>query len=239
MSLDNICMVMVGTTHPGNIGSAARAMKTMGLTRLRLVDPQQFPSPQAQANAANAGDVLADAQVYPDLDAALADIGLVVGLSARPRRLSSPVLGMRECGEKAVAEAGQHRVALLFGREHSGLTNDELDRCHYLVHIPANPDYSSLNVAAAVQVVAYELRMAALGESGNLRQGVGAPAPAEHLEGLYQHLERVSRDIGFADVRNEEFLMRRLRRLFNRARPDTKEINILRGFLSYIERGWK
>ncbi len=238
MNLANISIVLIGTTHPGNIGSSARAMKTMGLSRLRLVAPKRFPSAEAVATAAHAADVLDAAQVYPDLAAALADTGLVIGLSARPRRLSCPVLELRQCAGRALAEAAGRPVALLFGREHSGLTNEELDRCHYLVHIPGNPEYSVLNVAAAVQVVCYELRMAAVEQAAaNHQATVGAAG--EHLEGFYRQLERVCRETGFMGQRNERILMRRLRRLFGRARPDEKEVNILRGMLTFIERRWR
>jgi TrmH family RNA methyltransferase len=238
MNLDSIRVVLVGTTHSGNIGSTARAMKTMGLSRLHLVSPQSFPSPQAQAMAASAADVLEAARVHESLEAALAGATLVAGLSARPRRLASPALTLRECAPKLVAEAAHAPVALLFGREHSGLTNEELDHCQFLVHIPANPAYGSLNLAAAVQVVCYELRMAALTEPAAAKRSASAAAvvSADHLEEFYGFLEQLCRETGFADGRNDGMLMRRLRRLFNRARPDEKEINILRGLMSYATR---
>lgn len=207
----------------------------MGFTRLQLVQPCEFPSAEAQAMAAHANDVLAGASVYASLEEALAGASLIVGLSARPRRLAAPAVELRECARRVMSAAGQQEVALLFGREHSGLTNDELDRCHLLVHIPANPKYSSLNLAAAVQVVCYELRMAALGE-GTVPTRSGRAVESEHLEEFYRYLERLCRDTGFMDKRNERILMRRIRRLFNRAGPDRKEVNILRGMLSYFER---
>jgi TrmH family RNA methyltransferase len=233
MNPDNIRFVLVGTTHPGNIGAAARAMKTMALHRLHLVAPASFPHPQAEANATHAGDVLAAAQVHEDLEAALAGAGLVAGVTARSRRMSAPSVEVRDFARLAVAESARHPVALLFGREHSGLSNAELDRCQYVVHIPTNPDYGILNLAAAVQVVAYEMFMAARASSPV--EVAGAPVDFEHLEGLYLHLERVLDEVGFLRQRNPELLMRRLRNLFARARPNRTEVDVLRGALKAIE----
>src|SRR5690606_25713907 len=160
---DNIRMVMVNTTHPGNIGAAARALKNMGLSRLVLVDPLEYPSQRATWRAANAVDVMDKIQVVSTLDEAVADCALVIGTSARERRIPWPLLTPRECGDRVWTEAAQqHQVALVFGREDRGLTNEELHKCHFHVHIPASPEYSSLNVAAALQVIAYEVRMSAL-----------------------------------------------------------------------------
>lgn len=234
--LDAFRIVLVGTTHPGNIGSAARAMKTMGLQRLELVAPQSFPDPQASANAAHADDLLERAGVHPSLEPALADAGLVVGLTARGRRLGAPAIEARECAALAVAEGRRHPVALLFGREHSGLTNEEIDRCHYVVHIPANPDYPVMNMAAAVQVMCYELRMAALSQAPAEAVPAAEVASAEHLEGLYSHLEQVLDELGYLRRFSPEVLMRRLRKLFNRARLEPAEVNILRGILSEVQR---
>lgn len=236
---DNIKVVLVGTSHPGNIGAAARAMKTMGLSRLCLVSPRRFPCAEATARASGADEVLHRAQVVTSYDEALRECGLIIGTSARSRTIDWPALDPRACARTLVGSATRMPVALVFGREHSGLTNEELDRCQYLVQIPANPDYSSLNLGAAVQVLAYELYMAASGAG----EGAAAepadrdrPATAEEMEGFMDHLQRVAYQIGFLDPAHPRLLMRRLRRLFNRAQPDRTEINILRGFLKAVQR---
>lgn len=226
-------IVLVNTSHPGNIGAAARAMKNMGLQELCLVSPQQFPSAEATARASGADDLLAAARCVDSLDAALAGAALVVGASARSRTLPVPMLDPRECAELIARQPAGERCAVVFGRERTGLTNDELDRCHYLVQIPTNPDYPSLNVAAAVQVIAYELRMAAgltSGKTGKTQRF----ATADEVELFYVHLEQTLRDIAFLDPANPRQLMRRLRRLFGRIRPNENEINILRGILTAI-----
>jgi tRNA (cytidine32/uridine32-2'-O)-methyltransferase len=228
-------MVLVETSHPGNIGAAARAMKTMCLSRLLLVNPAEFPHPDASARASGAVDLLEQAQVVQTLDEALAGCALIAGTSARQRGLGPPVLSPRECMQQLCAEAAQGReVALLFGRERTGLTNEELGRCHILVNIPSNPDYSSLNLAAAVQVLGYESMLArgavpAAGESEEV------PATAEEMEKLYAHMESAALETGFLDPANPKHLMRRIRRLFNRARPDQNEVHILRGLLSALQ----
>ncbi|WP_049753532.1 RNA methyltransferase [Alkalilimnicola ehrlichii MLHE-1] len=234
MNPENLRIVLVGTSHPGNIGSVARAMKTMGLFRLELVAPEcAFPDEQATANASRADDVLEAAGRHDNLDAALAGCGLVMGLSARPRRITTAeVLDVREAGRRVVAEAESRPVALLFGRERSGLTNAELDRCQALVHIPANPEYGSLNLAAAVQVVCHEVNMA---------RGAGVVAPtrrsasAQDMEYFFEHLARVADRVGFLRKHNPEILMRRLRQLFYRAAPDDHELQMLRGLLANVE----
>ncbi len=237
-TLDNIKVILVEPTHPGNIGAAARAMKTMGLTRLCLVAPGQFPSAEATARASGADDVLHAAQVVVSFGDALRECGLVIGTSARPRTIDWPELGMEAGCVKAVEVAASSPVGLVFGRERSGLTNTELDRCHYLVRIPANPEYSSLNLGAAVQVLAYELRMAALraDEIKPVTEVGNSPATGEEMEGFMSHLEEVAYGVGFLNPSQPRLLMRRLRRLFNRAQPDTTEINILRGFLKAVQR---
>lgn len=240
MKPDNVRIVLLGTTHPGNIGSAARAMKTMGLSRLHLVAPLHYPDARAQATAGHAGDVLNAAVVHSDLQAALADTRLVLGLTARPRRLAGAALDARSCALKIAEASMAYPVALLFGREDSGLTNTQLAHCHGVAHIPANPDYPVLNLAAAVQIVCYELFLA----GGGLSPRRGAPpraadspvAPMEELEGFYGHFQRVMRASGYSRHRPDTLLMRRLRRLFNRARPERAELNLLRGILSAIER---
>lgn len=226
----DIRIVLLQTSHPGNIGAVARAMKNMCLQDLWLVAPRRFPDAEATARASGADDVLAGARVCASLDEALAGCRLVIGTSARSRTVEWPLLDPRQCAETALAAAGEGPVALLFGRENSGLTNEELDRCRYLVHIPSNPEYNSLNLAMAVQVLAYEILMA----SGDLRAATRPrqPATADRFEGLMNHIADTLKDIRYADVRQSPKLMRRLRRLFLRAEPDDDEINILRGILS-------
>jgi tRNA (cytidine32/uridine32-2'-O)-methyltransferase len=225
-------IVLVGTTHPGNIGATARAMKNMCLDSLWLVRPRSFPSAEATARASGADEILARAKVCQTLDEALVGCRLVMGASARPRTVRWPQLGPRGCAERLLAEARHAPVALLFGRESSGLSNAELDRCHYLVQIPSNRDFASLNLAAAVQVLTYEIRAAALQSLQHEPRMPPEVAGAEVMEGFFQHLEQALLDLGFAHPKQSEQLLRRLRRLFLRARPDNEEINILRGMLS-------
>lgn len=234
----NVRVVLVNTSHPGNIGAAARAMKNMGLERLYLVEPREFPAPRAQWRAAGAVDVLERAQVVGSLAEAIADCALVIGTSARERRIPWPLLDPRECGQRAWQESVHHQVALVFGREDRGLTNDELAQCGFHVHIPANPEYSSLNLAAAVQVLAYELRMAALADAGGegATQSWDVPhARAEDIELYFEHLERVLVEIGFHDPANPRQTMARLRRLVARIRPDQMELSMLRGVLTAMQ----
>ncbi len=228
--LKHIQIVLVETTHPGNIGGVARAMKNMGLHRLALVKPRIFPSDEAISRASGANDILESAKVFDDLDSALADSQLVVGASARLRTISWPQLNPRECAAKVAGDTvGQ--VSIVFGRERSGLTNAELERCGYLVHIPANPDYSSLNIAMAVQVICYEIAMVSVVPT-EVEQVARPGVTGAEMQGLFEHLEQALVDIGFADPRRSEKLMRRLKGMFHRAGPDKEEINILRGILS-------
>ena len=235
---DNIRIVLVNTSHPGNIGAAARAMKNMSLTRLTLVAPEEFPSGVAVGRAASAVDILEKASVVDTLQEAIADCSLVVGTSARSRSIPWPMLNPRECGEKIVQEAGQHPVALVFGREDSGLNNDELQLCHFHVQIPANENYSSLNLAAAVMVLSYEIYSAYLTQQ---EQPQDAPvwdqelSTAAQMEHFYGHLEDVLVDLDFHDPENPRQLMQRLRRLYGRIRIDAMEMNILRGILTHIQ----
>lgn len=234
--LGNIRVVLVDTSHPGNIGAAARAMKTMGLTELHLVNPRAFPDAEATALASGADDMLARAPVWSRLDQALADCTWVAGASARTRSIQWPQFEPRECAARLVAGAGNGPVALVFGRERTGLTNDELDQCHALVTIPADPAYPSLNLAAAVQVMAYELRLAGGGApTVPPRTPEHPPATAGEMAGFYGHLEQVLTELDFLDPDNPRHLMRRLRRLFDRAGPDRNEVNILRGVLSAVQ----
>ena len=232
--LQNIRIVLVETTHPGNIGATARAMKNMGLTRLFLVKPQHYPSADATARAAGADDILAGAVLCESLDDALAGCGVIFGASARVRKIAWPQLDPRQAAGRALAAAAAE-VAFVFGREHAGLSNEELDRCNFLVTIPTDPEFASLNVAAAVQVISYELRMA--GQAPPPMGALSEPlASAEAREQFYRHLEQVLTDLEFLDPNNPKHLMRRLRRLFNRVELDSNEVNILRGILSAVER---
>ncbi len=237
--LERIRIVMIGTSHPGNIGAAARAMKTMGLSQLWLVDPVHFPHPEAEARASGAADILSAARICNDLDEALRGCVLVLGASARLRSLDWPVLDPGGMATEMLTAAVDGEVALLFGREDSGLSNDELSRCHYLVNIPANPDYSSLNIAAAVQVLCWELRRAtgAQPQAGQgARHALDLPAPAEEMQGLFEHLEQTLIDIGFHDPQRPGQMMTRLRRLLLRCRPERREVNILRGILGAAQK---
>lgn len=228
----------MATSHAGNIGACARAMKTMGLNRLVLVDPLHFPDPEATARAVGAEDVLNNARRCADLDEALADCHLVIGTSARNRRIPWPLLMPDEAAHRAVREAGERDVALLFGRERTGLTNEELDRCHLLVNIPTDPDFSSLNLAAAVQVLAYEVRRALLAgqvSKPDATPPLGEPlATAADVQRFYDHLQQVLVDTQFLDPANPRLLMRRLMRLFNRVQLTDNEVKILRGFLAAV-----
>lgn len=236
-SFAKVRVVLVNTSHPGNIGATARAMKNMGLERLYLVAPRDFPAPRALWRAAGAVDVLERAVVVESLADAIAGCGLVIGTSARERRIPWPLLDPRECGARVWEESAQHEVALVFGREDRGLTNEELAQCTFHVHIPANPEYSSLNLAAAVQVLAYELRMAALAATDRpAAQRWDVPrAGAEDIEMYFRHLEQVLVEIGFHDPANPRQTMVRLRRLLARIRPDRMELSILRGVLTAIQ----
>jgi len=235
-----IRIVLVNTSHPGNIGGAARAMKNMGLAELYLVEPREYPAPRAVWRAAGARDVLANAKIVGSVDEAIKDCGLVIGTSARERRIPWPLINPRECGDKIWQEAKSHQVALLFGREDRGLTNSELQKCHYHVHIPSNPDYSSLNLATAVQVLSYEIRMASLAsESGDLPAMNDWDQPlatADELELFHDHLATTMADLKFYDPDNPKQLLTRMRRLFNRTRMDKMEVSMLRGLLSAAQR---
>lgn len=238
---DHIRIVLVNTTHPGNIGGVARAMKNMGLSDLCLVSPKCFPHPDADARASGATDLLEQAQVVETLDEAIADCELVFGTSARERHIPWPLVNPRELAAIAAPLKGKARVAILFGREDRGLTNEELQRCHHHVHIPAVDHFSSLNIAAAVQVITYELRMAEVADEQAARPQWGTDwdielAQQRELELMFEHLERTLVKIDFLDPENPRQLMPRLRRLLQRAVPDKVEVNVLRGILTAIEK---
>ncbi len=231
--LERIRFVLVGTTHTGNIGAVARAMKAMGLRRLVLVGPRQRPDAEAIARASGADDLLAAAEVHESLVTAIAGSRLVIGSSARRRSVAWPIVEPPMAARLLIDAAGLGDAALLFGRESSGLSNEELACCHYLAHIPADPGFSSLNLAAAAQIFGYELR-----REIDARHGAAIPAEsrdlatAEAMEGFFAHLSQTLTEIGFADPEQSKRLSRRLRRLFLRAQPDWTELNILRGILS-------
>lgn len=228
-------IVLVDTSHPGNIGAAARAMKNMGLSELHLVRPGLFPHEEATARASGAADVLQAAKVHDTLERAIGDCGLVVGTSSRQRYLTWDLVEPRECAARIAVAVQTGPVAIVFGSERIGLTNEELSLCNLLVTIPTGPDYSSLNVAMAVQILTYELWMA-------MRSGAPPPAErdvplatADEMARLYRHLEDVLAEIDFRDRTGEGYLMARIRRLFNRALVDQNELNILRGILTAVQ----
>ncbi|QOL25399.1 tRNA (cytosine(32)/uridine(32)-2'-O)-methyltransferase TrmJ [Thalassotalea sp. LPB0316] len=243
--LDSVRIVLVNTSDCRNIGSAARAMKTMGLKNLVLVDPIEMPNGQAQALAAGATDVLADLTVVDTLEEAVKDCGLVVGTSARSRTLPWPMLEPRTCGEKMIEEAPNYPVALVFGRESSGLTNEELQLCHFHVQIPANPEYSSLNLAMAVQTLSYEVRMAFLAQknaqlaSKKTDEDETEYPVVEETERMFEHFEQALKATGFIVPSHPGLVMTKLRRFLNRARPDVKEVKMMRGILASVEKAAK
>jgi tRNA (cytidine32/uridine32-2'-O)-methyltransferase len=235
---DKIRIVLVNPSHPGNIGAAARAMKNMGLRSLYLVDPQKFPHPEAIYRASRADGIVKNAVVVQTLDEAIKNCVYVFGASTRDRVMSSPVLNVREMSEKIINECADDEVAIVFGRERTGLNDAEIRRCQYQVKIPAVEDYSSLNLAAAVQVVTYELRMAMLTQDvvlakDNKGESVDL-ATAGELEGLYQHLEEVMAEIGFLNTNKPRMMMSRFRKIFNHAELDKEDVNLLRGMLKRI-----
>ena len=238
--LDKIRIVLVNTSHPGNIGAAARAMKNMGLSQLVLVDPKEFPSYEAYSRAASADDILGDARVVATLDEALAGCVWAAGTSARMRTVQWPLLEPRACASRAVEACTDGDAAIVFGRERTGLSNEELEKCNALVNIPSNPDYSSLNVAAAVQVLCYELRLAARDIADELHTTAevsrkhkdDVPASIDQLDGMYQHMHQALQDIQFFGTSNPDVIMRRLKGLFNRAQTTRREVAILRGIFS-------
>lgn len=244
-SLDHIRIVLINTSHPGNIGGTARAIKNMGLSRLYLVEPKDYPNDRARYRAASALDILTNATICETLDEAIADCNLVVGASARDRSIPWPVMDPRETAETIFNEPEGHEIAILFGREDRGLTNSELQRCHFHLQIPSNPEYSSLNLAAAVQVACYELRMAALNEgtANNIPDwGVNwdvRTADTEEIQRFFVHLEETLTQLKVINPKNPRQLMPRLKRLFLRSRPDLLETNILRGILTATQKHLK
>ena len=233
--LENVKIVLVNTTHPGNIGATARAMKTMGLERLVLVSPKRFPSAECTARAAGADDILDRAQVFSNLEEAVADCGLVFGTSARTRSIAWPEVTPETAAAQITDQTGAG-AAILFGRESSGLSNEELDICQAMIRIPTNEDFPSLNIASAAQIICYEISKQFLAREETVTAGNNpeTPASAEQMEHLYEHLRQALIDIDYLDPEKPRRLMRRLKRLFNRAGLDSNEYNILRGILTAV-----
>lgn len=238
-NLERIAIILVNTSHPGNIGSVARAMKNMGLKHLRLVNPKMFPHPEATALASGASDVLIQAKLFSDLKEAIKDQQLIYAFSSRSRHLEWPPFTPRECVDHIAEEGTGAKIALVFGNERAGLTNEELSLCQFHVSIPTHSDYPSLNLAQAVQVIAYELWVKSLSESkpqliSNKLAKKRILAPAEQIEGFFQHLEQTLVKIKVLHPHQNKKMILRLRRLFHRAQLDSDEINILRGILKAI-----
>lgn len=238
--LNNVRIVLSHPSHPGNIGATARAMKTMGLSALYLINPKSFPDNKADALASNARDILGKANVLDSLEEALHDTVLAVAMTARPRNLANRTLDARQVSKKLLEQARQSPVALVFGRESAGLTTTEISKCQLTVHIPTHPEYSSLNLAAAVQIMAYELCMA-------FNESAGQPSPPtlqpatqlasfNDIELFYRHLEQAMTISGFLDPKQPKRLMQRMRRMFARTELEKEEVNILRGILSALEK---
>lgn len=239
MQSQHINIVLVETSHPGNIGAVARAMKNMGLARLTLVAPQRFPDPEATWRAVSAADVLQNARVVGSLDEAIGDAGFVVGASARERRIPWPVLDARRAAGEIADFSHRGEVAVLFGREDNGLSNEELMRCNLHLAIPTGSSYSSLNLAMAVQIVCYELHMMACGDDLPAAPDANwdaPPATQDNMQRFYRHLEETLVQIGFLNPDAPRQLMARLRRLYGRLRLDEMELNILRGILTETQK---
>lgn len=236
--INNIRTVLVRTSHPGNIGAAARALKTMGLNQLCLVLPQQFPHADATARAAGGVDVLDNAIVANSLIEAIGDVELVVATTSRHRTIERPILTPRIAAQQIIQEAQHRKVAILFGSEQHGLTNAELELSHYQINIPTAPDYGVLNLAAAVQIMAYEIHLAMIDKAEISQQvnEIDDLANIALMDSFYQHLSTVVQQLGVLNPQQPRQLMQRMRLLFNRARPDKTELNILRGILTAMQK---
>ena len=237
--LDTVKIVLVGTTHPGNIGAAARAMKNMGFRKLILVEPKEFPSDVATYRSKAAKDILEEAEIFNTLEQAVADCELVIGTSARDRKVPWPVLNPKESAEEVAKSASYHQIAIVFGREDRGLTNEELGLCNLHVHIPSDPEYSSLNLSQAVQILTYEIRLCLLGQQKNQDNWDVALANNEQTERLIAHMDELMQEVEFYDIDNPRKLLLRVRRFFKRSRIDVMEANIFRGLFSTIQKKLK
>jgi len=238
-SLNSVKIVLVGTTHPGNIGAAARAMKNMGIKSLSLVQPKEFPSDVAIYRSKAAKDILEHAQVFNNLEEAIFDCELVIGTSARGRKVPWPILNPKEAAEEVSRSSSHHNIAIIFGREDRGLTNEELGLCNLHVNIPTDPDYSSLNLAQAVQILVYEIRQAILGEQEDKDYWDVELANNDQTELLINHMDELMQQVEFYDVDNPRKLLLRVRRFFKRSRIDVMETNIFRGLFATIQKKLK
>ena len=238
-SLNSVKIVLVGTTHPGNIGAAARAMKNMGIKNLSLVQPKEFPSDVAIYRSKAAKDILEHAQVFNNLEEAIFDCELVIGTSARGRKVPWPILNPKEAAEEVSRSSSHHNIAIIFGREDRGLTNEELGLCNLHVNIPTDPDYSSLNLAQAVQILVYEIRQAILGEQEDKNYWDVQLANNDQTELLINHMDELMQQVEFYDVDNPRKLLLRVRRFFKRSRIDVMETNIFRGLFATIQKKLK
>ncbi len=239
--INNIRFVLMGTTHAGNIGAAARAMKTMGINDMALVKPEGFPSAEATSRASGADDLLSRADICQDIDEAIRDTKLVIGTTARKRHMDIPVIDARQAAELLIAEASVNKVALVFGKERYGMTNEEVERCHYLVRLPTVESFSSLNLAAAIQVLAYECRMATLGENPSKHIGTVSDdhVDAAKMESFFSHYFDVMEKALYLRKEGHESLKTKIRLMYNRIRPKKHEIDILRGFLTKLDKKLK
>ena len=238
-SLNSVKIVLVGTTHPGNIGAAARAMKNMGIKNLSLVQPKKFPSDVAIYRSKAAKDILENAQVFNNLEEAIFDCELVIGTSARGRKVPWPILNPKQAAEEVSRSSSHHNIAIIFGREDRGLTNEELGLCNLHVNIPTDPDYSSLNLAQAVQILVYEIRQAILGEQEDKNDWDVELANNDQTELLINHMDELMQQVEFYDVDNPRKLLLRVRRFFKRSRIDVMETNIFRGLFATIQKKLK
>lgn len=238
-SLNSVKIVLVGTTHPGNIGAAARAMKNMGIKNLSLVQPKEFPSDVAIYRSKAAKDILENAQVFNNLEEAIFDCELVIGTSARGRKVPWPILNPKQAAEEVSRSSSHHNIAIIFGREDRGLTNEELGLCNLHVNIPTDPDYSSLNLAQAVQILVYEIRQAILGEQGDKNYWDVEFANNDQTELLINHMDELMQQVEFYDIDNPRKLLLRVRRFFKRSRIDVMETNIFRGLFATIQKKLK
>ncbi len=237
--LNSVRVVLVGTTHPGNIGATARAMKNMGIVNLALVKPKDFPSNEAIYRSKAAKDVLESAQIYENLENAVSDCELVIGTSARGRTVPWPVLGPKEAADRVAVHSENNKVAIVFGREDRGLTNQELGLCNLHVHIPTDPEYSSLNLAQAVQILVYEIRVSILKDQEYEEYWDVDLATNEQTERLIDHVDELMQEVEFYDVQNPRKLLLRVRRFFKRSRIDVMEANIFRGLFAAIQKKLK